>query len=209
MILTVLLTASVSSADPDTWFAPLDRAANAGAPIATRISSLFQPEAQWDRASTQIRVFKIYPAWVLTASQTELQGLAAGLASRNVELALEIDPFEAGEGCGQGVSGFAYESGVAAAERIRASGGALRYIVLNRPIFAGMIYQGTNACLWTAEEMSSHALDQVRSLLDEFPDAVAGIVEPVPGEGSAERRAQYLSGIQALQRVLPLAFFHV
>jgi len=198
--------------DPVVWFSPLDpferpEVGYAGSP---EYMSLFTPDASWKQAASRIKVFKIYPQWIMQASNSDLQRMFSELNRRNIALALEYGVLSESDACGHGVEGFGGGTLLAAAHRISRNGGSLKYLAMDEPIFFSTLYGGNNACRWNVQQMAANAAVNIRALKSEFPDVILGDIEPVPAPDSPDWLGHYREGIEAFRAILgyPLAFFH-
>jgi hypothetical protein len=181
-------TAGLQSSSPSrVWFAPLP-------PMPTRpgreyigsgdFMSLFSRKARWKQAARRIQVFKLYGEWVDGASFLQLRSVIRDLKRRRIALALELGPLQATADCGQGVEGFGGpSSGVSTVSRIKVAGGTLAYIALDEPFFFGSLYDGANACHWTAERIAQQVAEYIRAVRTVFPHIVVGDIEPLAGRG--------------------------
>jgi hypothetical protein len=193
------------------WFSPLDpiyrpEVGYGGSP---EYMKLFGFDSPWKRASHHVHVFKIYPQWILHATDNELQIQFADLKRRGIELALEFGVLSESSLCGSGVEGFGGGGVLEAARRIRRNGGELRYLAMDEPCFFGTIFSGTNACRWSPDQMAENAARNIRALQAEFPDVIVGEIEPIPA-CFPDWASRYKEGILAFGRALGFlpAFFH-
>jgi hypothetical protein len=168
---------------------------------------LFTPIAPWTSAASHVNVFKIYPQWIGSATDADLQSQFADLNRRGIALALEYPVLTAPSDCGK-VEGFGGQNLLNAALRIQRNGGTLRYVAMDEPIFFSTLYTGTSACQWTVDQMAANAAVNIQALLAQFPDVIIGDIEPFP-VAPADWLSQYQAGIEAFRNALgfPLAFF--
>jgi hypothetical protein len=208
----ILLPVILRAAAPQIWFCPLDplfrpEVNYGGSP---QYMSLFNPSAAWTQAASRVDVFKIYPQWIGSATDADLQVQFADLNRRGIAIALEYGVLTAPSECGRGVEGFAGQSQALlnAALRIQRNGGTLRYVGMDEPIYFSTLYSGANACQWTVDQMAANAAMSIRAILAQFPDVLIGDIEPFPVSAS-NWLPQYQAGIEALRNALgfPLAFF--
>ena len=170
--------------------------------------SLFNPSTPWTQAASHVNVFKIYPQWIIQATDADLQTQFADLNRRGIALALEFGVLTASSQCGIGVEGFGGQSLLNYAQRIQRDGGTLRYLAMDEPIYFSTLDTGTNACQWTVDQMAASAAVNIRALLAQFPNVIVGDIEPFPVSAS-NWLPQYQAGIEAFRKALgfPLAFF--
>lgn len=208
----ILLPVILRAAAPQIWFCPLDpifrpEVNYGGSP---QYMSLFNPSAAWTQAASRVDVFKIYPQWIGSATDADLQVQFADLNRRGIALALEYGVLTASSQCGAGVEGFAGQSQALlnAALRIQRNGGTLRYVGMDEPIYFSTLYNGANACQWTVDQMAANAAMSIRALLAQFPDVLIGDIEPFPVSAS-NWLPQYQAGIEAFRNAFgfPPAFF--
>ena len=71
----ILLPLVLTAATPQVWFCPLDplfrpEVNYGGSP---QYLSLFTPSAPWTQAASHVNVFKIYPQWIGSATDSDLR----------------------------------------------------------------------------------------------------------------------------------------
>jgi hypothetical protein len=209
-MVAILLPLALTAAAPQVWFCPLDPLfrpeVNYGG--SAQYMSLFTPNAPWTQAASHINVFKIYPQWISSATDSDLQIQFADLNRRGIAIALEYGVLTASSQCGMGVEGRGGQTLLDAALRIRENGGNLRYVAMDEPIYFFTLYTGANACQWTVDEMADNAAVNIRALLEQFPNVIIGDIEPL-SVSAPNWLAQYQAGIEAFRNALgfPLAFF--
>jgi hypothetical protein len=175
------------------WFAPFPpNHSLGGTEVPPRIGSLdydglFTPTAPWTRAAARVQVFKLYAPFLEgAASDSELRTLFRDLNRRGIALAWEAGPLTPGppEGdsnltdkCGRGIEGFGGTVNLTTARRIKALGGNLRFIALDEPFGFGSLYNGPNACHWSAMEVARQIVESTQSLRQIFPNLVVGDIE--------------------------------
>src|SRR5207247_1924478 len=161
------------------WFTPLPL----GGPYigSADYFALFARGARWNRAASHVRVFKIYPYFTNSwATPKQLRTVVGALKRRKIALALEDGALEPDAGCGSGIEGF---GGVPEAQRvvqrIADAGGTLRYVAFDEPYYYGSVYNGPQACRWSAEKVASDLAAYEAAVRHVFPRAVFGDIEPV------------------------------
>lgn len=220
-----IVTASEAAGAAQVWFAPIDditRLANASYGIipaeyegATDYLLLFQAGSDWPRAMGKVAVFKMY-IHPIGGNQfgrytdSQLQQIFSFLNSKGIALALEFGPLTASAGCGAGIEGFNGPGAQAIIDRIKSNGGVLKYIALDEPFFYANIYDGTQACHWTALQIAQNAQPSLSLFRSAFPGVQIGDIEPAPGTGAADWVHRYAEWMDAWKSVTgqPLAFFH-
>jgi len=193
---------------PGTWFAPYAILGGSG-PGSLDYFELFNSDAPWTIAASHIQVFKIYEG-VLTYPDAELRRLFADLRRRHIALAMEFGALLAGD-CGDGIEGFRGDRGLQSAQRIRDLGGVLQYVAFDEPYDFGALYDGPNACHYSADEVAQNVLQSVTTLRSIFPDLIVGDIEVVPViEGVADWLDRYEQWLDAWTRAAgaPLTFLH-
>jgi hypothetical protein len=217
MVLAVLLlagtffTPAAGAASPAVWFVPLDpllrpEVGYGGSP---EYMGLFTPDAPWKHAAQRVRVFKIYPQWIMGARDADLQQQFADLKRRGIALALEFGMMTTSGTCGRGVEGFGGEFVAKAAHRIQMNGGTLDYLAMDEPLFFGTLYTGPNACRWTPAQAAASAAPNLEALRSIFPRVQIGDIEPIGASDMAGMADHYRQGMEAFRHALgrPLAFF--
>lgn len=212
-IFVIAAALPLAGQSPLIWFCPLDpllrpEVGYGGSP---QYMQLFDENASWQRASSRVQVFKIYPQWITRGSDDDLRTQFADLKRRGIALTLEWGMLTASADCGRGVEGFGGQAALSAVRRIQRLGGDLRYIAMDEPIFFGTLYRGANACRWTVEQMAQNAAANIKAVRAEFPGVTIGDIEPLPVDSTDKNWLdQYARGIDALQTATgePLAFFH-
>lgn len=211
VLVAALDGAAVNAAEPAVWFCPLDpllrpEVGYGGSP---QYMELFAPDAQWQKAASRVRIFKIYPQWIGAASDADLQRQFADLKRRGIALGLEYGVLTASGTCGKGVEGFGGGTLLKAAERIERNGGTLSYVAMDEPIFFGCLYSGHNACHWTPEQVAAVARTNLMKLLAAYPRVKVGDIEVLGNTPLDLTLEPYRRGIRAFREAgVPLAFFH-
>ena len=144
-----------------------------------------------------------------TASEEELREVVVDLEQRGLALAVEAGPLNAPADCAQGIEGFAgTDEGRLIARRIRTAGGTIDLIALDEPYFFGHVYDGPNACQWTAERIAEGVGQFIRTMRTFFPHIVIGDTEPLAGAAGAP---DYISWLRAFRLAAgyDLAFLHM
>lgn len=114
--------------------------------------------------------------------------------------------------CGQDVPGFSGQpAGPAAIARLQAWNASPDFVVFNRPIYAGSLFNGPNSCRWSPETTAEQVNAGAAEILALIPDSTTvGLLEPAPVSGLSTWAASYAEGIQAIQNALGrrIGFFH-
>jgi len=195
---------------PTIWFAPIG--ATTAIPQSQGASDyfdLFTPTAPWSTAASHVTVFKMY-AGMLDLDDATLRNMFADLKRRHIAFAIEWGPLDEPNRCGIG-EGFDGTLGLHYAQRIQQLGGSLQYIAFDEPYDGAALYNGTDACHWTAVQTAQNAAKNLAQVQSVFPDAVAGDIEVLPNDAAIDTWLEgYQQWVDAWQGVTgkPLAFFH-
>lgn len=204
---------------PLVWFAPLPPLAeNEGRPFtgSEDFIDLFETNAAWTQAAYRIQVFKLYGEWVgddpwtVHASDLQLRQVISDLNRRGIALAMEAGPLQATSVCGQGIEGFAggVRIGIRDAQRIKATGGTLSYIALDEPFAFASLYEGPNACQWSAERVAKEVGAYIQGVRTVFPNLLVGDTEPLWMDVDVESYKEWLATFRSVNGY-DLAFFHL
>jgi len=199
------------------WFAPRDNLARPGF-YAPDFMDLFRLNAPWTQAASYVQVFKIYPQFVMSASDADLRTVIVGLQQRKIALALEFGLLTNPTLCGfQGspegpkVEGYCGEYIGQAAARIKALGGTLAYVAMDEPLWGGHFSTQPGALQTPIAAIAKDVANQVATIHRYFPHAQVGDIEPLLGTAAPpDYVSEVLEWINAYQRAvgIPLAFFH-
>jgi hypothetical protein len=197
------------------WFAPRNQP-----PIpAPDFMNLFQPSAPWLQAASHVQIFKLYPQFVNSASDADLQTVIAGLRQRHIALAIEYgllnrnDPVLCGgkgTQCGL-VEGFDGEILANALARINNLGGNLQYVAMDEPMWFGTYSTEPGAPQASISAIAQDIAIQVATVHKYFPNALVGDIEPVAGAGGPTNWIQQITQWANAYKAAvgqPLAFFH-
>ncbi|MGA9532293.1 MAG: discoidin domain-containing protein [Anaerolineales bacterium] len=200
-------------AEPLVWFGPLPpMTTGPGRPFigSEDFMDLFSEQAAWKQAAEAVQVFKLYGEWVAyNASDAELEQVVVELRRRGMALAVEAGPLNATDACGQGVEGFAgMAEGQLIADRIEAAGGTIDLIALDEPYYFAHVYDGPNACHWSAAKIAEGVDAYIRSMTERFPQVIIGDTEPFPAPTSPEEYRDWLLTFRQVTGY-DLAFLHM
>jgi hypothetical protein len=161
------------------WFTPLPASTHpVGFFGSTDYLSLFRPTAPWQQAASRVQVFKVYGDGVDALSDPDLRNLLADLKRRHIALALEW-PVLSSSTCGTGIEGFG-GSLVPVAKRIKSLGGTLTYVTMQQPFQWGSLYKGAHSCQWSARQVATNAIMQIKQAKRVFPKLRVGDSMAVP-----------------------------
>ena len=195
---------------PRVWFTPRDNLARpgfyAGSPD---FMDLFRPNAPWTQAASHVQVFKIYPQFVLSASDADLRTVIVGLQQRNIALALEFGLLTNRTLCGK-IEGYCGEQTGQAAARIKALGGTLAYVAMDDTLWFGHFSTQPGALQTPITAIAKDVAKQVATIHRYFPHAQVGDNEPLPDAAPPGYVSEVLEWVDAYQSAvgIPLAFFH-
>ncbi len=177
---------------------------------STDFMGLFEPDAAWTVAASHLDVFKLYGEWVAyRASDGELAKAVADIRRRGLALAVEVGPLDPPTGCGQGVEGFAgADEGNLIARRIQDAGGRIDVLALDEPFYFATVYDGQQACHWSAEETARAIAGYVETMRIPFPDVVVGDTEPLTAESGPAVQEGWLSTFREVNG-FDLSFLHL
>jgi hypothetical protein len=179
---------------------------------------LFAADSEWTTAAARTQVFKFYDNLGLGREPTddEFRTAFAGVRDRGLAVALELGPLPhplaggSNTDCGDGVEGFSGPFAVQTVQRIKALGDRVDLVAFDEPFAHGQLYEGPNACRWSADKVAAEVVDFVRALREVFPDVVVGDIEPAwagPLVGAVEVGAWLDAYATAAGE--PLGFFHL
>jgi hypothetical protein len=171
---------------------------------------LFEAGADWESAASHIQVFKLYGEWVAyAATDAELAKAVNAIRQRGLALAVEAGPLDADEGCGEGIEGFAGTAeGNLIADRIQKAGGSIDLVALDEPYYYASVYDGPNACGWSAEKVAAEVAQYVDLMRARFPSVIVGDTEPTPFPVQTET---YTAWLETFRKVngYDLGFLHL
>lgn len=200
---------------PIVWLAPRDQPPTP----APDFMNLFQPNAAWPKAASRVQIFKLFPQFVHSASDAELQTVFVNLQQRHIALAIEYgllnpnDPLLCGgkgPQCGQ-VEGFGGALLAADLARVKALGGNLQFVAMDEPLWFGNYSTESGAPQAPISALAQDVAMGVAILHGYFPNAVVGDIEPVAGANGPTNWVQDIAQWAGAYRQavgLPLAFFH-
>ncbi len=204
--------AAAPSGKAKIWFAPLppDRPGTDASFVGSEdFMALFSGRAPWKRAAGRVSVFKLYGGWVARgATDGWLRRAVADLRRRGIALAVEEGPLRPTEDCGLFIEGFAGDEGVDVAQRLKDAGGTLRFLAYDEPFYYASIYDGPQACHWSAERIATEVAAYNTEIRGVFPQLRFGDTEPLTSAADVPRFEEW---IDTYRRVTgeALAFFHV
>lgn len=172
--------------------------------------ALFESDAPWQKAASQVQVFKLYEELVAyQATDAELRQVIANLKQHGLTLAVEASLSNATDQCGQGIEGFAgTEEGLKIANRIKSTGGTIDLIALDEPYYFGHFYSGESACNWSPQKIATEVDQYIQTMRAQFPGVVIGDTEPLIDNANDNAYRDWLETIKQINGYY-LAFFHM
>jgi hypothetical protein len=149
--------------------------------------ALFEPNAPWNDAASQLRVFQISTQMTLRGTDAQLLAIIKGLKARHIKLAVAMGlisgPGKPGE-CGWGMEGYILTgSPEKAAKRIKDLGGEIDYIAMDEPVWFGHAIAaasgGREGCRFPLVDMADQVSRQFETMRKYFPNLRLGDIEPV------------------------------
>lgn len=168
---------------PLVWFGPLPpMKVTVGRPFLGSLDfmDLFKPESPWQNAASHVQAFKLFGEWVSeSATDAQLGRVFADLRRRGIAVDVDEGPLTPSADCGNGVEGFAgIREGMHITQRVKAAGGTIDLIDMDEPFVDASIYNGPNACHWSAEKVAQGVYEYVQAMKQQFPQAIIGTSEP-------------------------------
>jgi hypothetical protein len=148
---------------------------------------LFKPDAPWERAASELAVFKVGTRFVLHADDAELRTVIDDLKRRHITFAVELGVLESGGPgtCGYGVEGYANPTGLESlAKRVKALGGQIDYVAMDEPVWFGHVVERVSkssgtGCRYSVPEVAEKAAAKIALLRQYFSGIKIGDIEPV------------------------------
>lgn len=197
---------------PQVWFGPLPPLeVTSGRPFIGSLDfmELFQPEAPWQNAASHVQVFKLFGEWVSEdATDAQLRQVFADLKRRGIAVDIDAGPLTPSAECGNAVEGFAgIREGLRISGRVKAAGGTINLIDMDEPFVFASIYDGENACHWSAEKVAQGVYAYVQTMKRQFPDVIIGTSEPFWKGMKAEDLENYIEAYHKVSGSY-FPFFH-
>lgn len=143
---------------------------------------LFQPNAPWQKAASEIQIFKVSTQFLHRSTDEQLATVIRDLRGRHIALGMAAEIMAATAQCGNGVPGYTAKAVIqTAADRVSKLGGRIDYVAFDSPMAFGHfnILNKEAACHYTTEELVRNIAPQVQILKAAFPGIKFGDVEPV------------------------------
>ncbi len=198
---------------PLVWFGPLPPLkVRAQRPFTGSLDfmELFRPDAPWQEAAGHVHVFKLFGEWVSeSASEAELEQVFADLRQRGIAVDIDEGPLTATADCGEAVEGFAgIREGQHIAQRVKSAGGTIDLIDMDEPFAFASVYDGLNACHWSARQVAERVYSYVQAMHKEFPNALIGTSEPYWRGMRPQQLEQYIEAYREVSGSY-FPFFHL
>jgi hypothetical protein len=161
------------------WISPLAQEFNGKKWGAVDFLEMFNGNAQWETVAKYVRVFKLYPTFIGSASDAVLRQVFEDLRRRRIKIALEGSMLASAEGCGGKVSSDSGEFTVRLVERIHRLGGHLDYLAMNEPLLHA-IRQKQRLCSDNIETMAARNVSKlIQEVRQYFPNVEVGDIEAI------------------------------
>ena len=173
------------------WFHPLPSAAywpNGPGPVggSTDFLALFQTGAPWQVAIPHVSVIGMYAAWILAASDMELQQTVAFMNAHNMAVEIEAPALQATATCGSGVEGYVpyplvvRDVTLSYLQRLNALGAKVAFVKVDEPFYFGSIPgSDPHSCQFSVSEVASQVGYYTQVVKNVYPKAEVGDVEPI------------------------------
>ena len=139
--------------------------------------SLFEPDAPWAMAASQVQVFKLYPQFMHAASDVDLAKVIEYLDQHRIALAIEAGLIHPRATCSR-TEGYDDDQEFMA-ERIRRLGGNLRYVMADEPLFFGHSYDAPGTCRIPIPALAQDAAASARVFQQIFANVRIVEAEPI------------------------------
>jgi hypothetical protein len=142
--------------------------------------NLFAANAPWAEVAGRTSVFEMY-GFGLAGSLAGIRQQVNALKARGILISTQVEALTS-KSCGQGVEGFGGdpEADLATIRRIAAAGGTVSFISMDEPFYFASLYDGPNACHWSATKVAQEVTAYVKAIHAEFPAIQIGDIEPWP-----------------------------
>jgi hypothetical protein len=166
------------AATPEIWFGPLQAYNNRfhGRVGVSDFQDLFQPDAPWQRAVSNIQVFEIGIPYMRTASDDDLRQMFAFLKHRHIALAIGIGLLPNNSQCPH-VEGQDNDQ-LKIARRFKSLGGEVAFFSADSPLAVGYA-NPTPGCNLPTEILAQQAAETARAIRSVYPNVQFVDVEPV------------------------------
>ena len=202
-----------ASGSPQIWLGGVDPIVRASMDpsSASDFMDLFEPQANWSRAASQVKVFQASTQFFSKAPDRMLSRLFEDLKRRHIALALGALMLSGDGQCGFGIEGYsAPRQMLAIANRINKLGGTLSYIAMDGPLMAGHFYSGPRACHSSMESVAAEVAEKVSQMRTVFPTLEVGDIEPLGVTDPSNWAKTLIVWAEAYKAAVgePLAFVH-
>lgn len=175
---------------------------------------LFQTDAPWQNAASQVKVFSISSAKLMDPSvEKDLPNILADLRRRHIALDIGLLPLTGmGEGhCGYRIEGYsAPGQPLSYARRLKAAGADVGYFSMDEPLYYGHVSNLKGTCHTPIADLAKDVALKVKQVQSVYPGVGFGDVEPmgIPDANWLADLEQWFDAYQAATGQ-PLAFFRV
>jgi hypothetical protein len=179
--------------------------------IRTDSAQMWMPDAPWQKVASQTKVVLLPPGAILRAKDDDSLRQAFGdMRQRNLALALEMGLLTRTDRCQYKGEGYLDDIQTVknALERIRRTGGDLRYIAMDEPFYYAHQYSGPGACHEPTAEIARRVAASVLVARSIFPTLQIGDEEVVNSSRAATvELAEWAAAYRAAVGE-PLDFLH-
>jgi hypothetical protein len=141
---------------------------------------LFENNAPWPVAASRVHIFKSYMYAFDNLSDKQLEKIITGLNKREIAIALETQPLNRKENCGNSEA-FSYSGNSVTAitrriKRFQSLGGEVKFLAMDEPLTFGRL-PSPEGCSLSLEQIAMEVAAYVSAIRKDFPDIVIGDIE--------------------------------
>jgi hypothetical protein len=204
---------NAAAGPPQIWLGGIDPIVGASMQPngASDFMDLFEPQAQWSRAASQVKVFQASTQLFSKAPDQMLTRMLEDLKRRHIALSVGALMLSGDGQCGVGVEGYsAPRQMLAIANRINKLGGTLSYVAMDGPFMGGHFYSGPRACHSSTEALAREIAEKIKQMRRVFPSLQVGDIEPLGMTDPPGWANSLIEWAQAYKAAAgePLAFVH-
>ncbi|MDI4640430.1 hypothetical protein K9U39_05615 [Rhodoblastus acidophilus] len=177
---TLLLEPSWAASRPEIWFAPApghtDPASGNSAGVSD-YQKLFDPNADWRRAASNVRLFQFGVNYTRKASDDNFRQAIAFLKQHHIALAIGIGLLPSAAPCPH-LEGFDTDQ-LRIARHIESLGGQIDYVVADAPLLGGYESSPKPGCNQPIDVLARRAAETAKAIRSVFPNVKFVDVEAV------------------------------
>ena len=164
---------------PEVWFAPLQGYENShfGRVGVSDLQDLFKPGSDWERAASDVKVFKMLENYLRTSSDEDMRQALAFLKQHHMALAIEIGLLPYDAACPP-LEGYDSDQ-LKIALRIQRLGGEIAYVAADSPFLQGLEGSRTPGCNQSLDVLAQKAAAVARLFRSVFPNVKFVDIEAV------------------------------